>query len=85
MRYSDRDWQFWQYQANGTVPGIDGEVDRNVFYGDQKQWQAFVDGPSPTTQDAAAAPAPTAAAQPSTQASLAPPQTIGAAAQATPN
>ena len=55
MRYSDRDWQFWQYQANGIVPGIDGEVDRNVFYGDREQWQAFLDGPRPAAQQAAAA------------------------------
>jgi hypothetical protein len=79
MRYSDRDWQFWQYQANGIVPGIDGEVDRNVFYGDHDQWQAFLDGPRP------AAPATAAVAQPSAQATLAPPLAIGAASQAKPN
>ncbi len=79
MRYSDRDWQFWQYQANGIVPGIDGEVDRNVFYGDQKQWQAFLDGPR------AAATSTAAGAQPSAQAALAPPQTIDAASQADSN
>jgi len=82
MRYSDRDWQFWQYQANGVVPGIDGEVDRNAFFGDRDQWQAFLDGPHPAEQEATAAPA---TAQPSTQAALAPPQMIGGASQATPN
>ena len=66
MKYSDRDWQFWQYQANGVVPGIDGEVDRNVFYGDQKQWQAFLDRPPRAQQAAAVAPqsAPAPAAPP---------------------
>ena len=82
MRYSDRDWQFWQYQADGIVPGIDGEVDRNVFDGDQKQWRAFLDGANPTAQDVATSPAP---AQPSTQAALSPPQPIGSANQTTPN
>ncbi|THD45472.1 MAG: glycosyl hydrolase family 25 [Bradyrhizobium sp.] len=42
--YGDRAWNFWQYQADGTVPGIDGNVDRNAFSGDQTQWRAFVDG-----------------------------------------
>jgi len=82
MRYSDRDWQFWQYQADGIVPGIDGEVDRNVFDGDQKQWRAFLDGANPAAQDVATSPAP---AQPSTQAALSPPQPIGSANQTTPN
>ena len=82
MRYSDRDWQFWQYQADGIVPGIDGEVDRNVFDGDQKQWRAFLDGANPAAQDVAPSPAP---AQPSTQAALSPPQPIGSANQTTPN
>jgi lysozyme len=45
LPYGDRDWKFWQYQADGAVPGIDGHVDRNVFYGDHDQWQAFLDGP----------------------------------------
>jgi lysozyme len=85
MRYSDRDWQFWQYQADGIVPGIDGEVDRNAFYGDLKQWQAFLDGPRPATQEAAAPAAPATVAQSTAQATLAPPQMIGAAGQADPN
>ena len=42
--YGDRAWNFWQYQADGTVPGIDGNVDQNAFSGDQTQWRAFVDG-----------------------------------------
>jgi lysozyme len=85
MRYSDRDWQFWQYQANGAVPGIDGEVDRNAFYGDQKQWQAFLKGPQPEASETAAAPAPAAATLSTAQAALAPPQPIGSMSQATPN
>ena len=82
LPYGGRDWKFWQYQADGVVPGIDGEVDRNAFYGDQKQWQAFLDG---THTARAAAPATAAVAQPSTRAVLAPPQTIDAVIQADSN
>jgi lysozyme len=77
--YGDRDWQFWQYQANGVVPGIAGEVDRNVFSGDQEQWQAFLGGPR------SAAPEAAAVAQPAAQAALAPPQAFGAAPQVDSN
>ncbi|HMQ49929.1 MAG TPA: GH25 family lysozyme [Saprospiraceae bacterium] len=28
-----RDWQFWQYGNRGTLKGIDGHVDFNVFHG----------------------------------------------------
>ena len=45
VRYGSRTWKFWQYQADGAIPGIDGHVDRNVFYGTREQWQAFLDGP----------------------------------------
>jgi lysozyme len=43
--YGSRPWKFWQYQADGAIPGIEGDVDRNVFYGTREQWQAFLDGP----------------------------------------
>jgi lysozyme len=79
MRYSDRDWQFWQYQANGAVPGIDGEVDRNAFYGNQKQWQAFLDGPTPAATQTAVVESP------SPQSALAPPLAIGPVTQAASN
>jgi lysozyme len=42
VRYGSRDWRFWQYQADGHIPGIDGHVDRNAFYGTPEQWQAFL-------------------------------------------
>jgi len=42
VRYGTRAWRFWQYQADGSVPGIEGHVDRNVFYGTPTQWQAFL-------------------------------------------
>ena len=43
-KYSRNRWSFWQYTATGTVPGIRGPVDRNVFYGSEDQWLAFLDG-----------------------------------------
>ena len=42
VRYGSRPWRFWQYQADGSSPGIVGHVDRNVYYGTQQQWEAFL-------------------------------------------
>lgn len=48
-RYGGRSWAFWQYTGTGTVPGVPGKVDRNVFAGSEKDWQAFVSQtPNPT-------------------------------------
>lgn len=33
-------WNFWQYTASGTVPGISGNVDLNVFNGEMAALQA---------------------------------------------
>ena len=38
-RYNDRRWTFWQFTTTGRVPGIDGDVDRNTFYGTENQWR----------------------------------------------
>ena len=43
VKYGDRKWHFWQYQSDGSVPGIAGKVDRNAFFGDAKQWLAWLD------------------------------------------
>lgn len=32
-------WTFWQHDHRGKVPGIRGDVDLNVFYGDREQWR----------------------------------------------
>jgi lysozyme len=40
--YGQRKWRFWQYQSDGYVPGIHAKVDRNAFYGDANDWQAFL-------------------------------------------
>ena len=44
VRYGSRAWTFWQYQADGRVPGIAGKVDRNAFFGTTEQWRAFLEG-----------------------------------------
>jgi lysozyme len=41
-RYTNRPWTFWQYTQTGVVPGVRGEVDRNVFYGSQEDWLMFL-------------------------------------------
>lgn len=42
-KYENRDdWMFWQYTAEGRVPGIKGNVDRNVFYGSKSQWRLWL-------------------------------------------
>jgi lysozyme len=42
VRYNDRRWTMWQYTTTGRVPGIQGAVDRNAFYGDEDEWIAFL-------------------------------------------
>jgi lysozyme len=42
VRYGQRKWHFWQYQSDGSVPGIGTAVDRNVFHGDAKEWQRWL-------------------------------------------
>ena len=37
----DRTWSIWQYSVTGTVPGIEGPVDLNVFNGDSTAFAAF--------------------------------------------
>ncbi len=43
-RYGDRQWEFWQFTATGRVPGVPGDVDRNAFYGTEKQFRDWVEG-----------------------------------------
>ena len=31
--YRDRTWSFWQFTTTGSVPGVQGKVDRNSFNG----------------------------------------------------
>ena len=41
-RYNSRRWTFWQFTTTGRVPGVNGDVDRNVFYGTENQWNTFL-------------------------------------------
>jgi lysozyme len=41
-RYVNRRWTFWQWTTTGRVPGIVGDVDRNVFSGSVRDWQTFL-------------------------------------------
>jgi lysozyme len=43
-RYGDRPWEFWQFTATGRVPGVAGDVDRNAFFGTEKQFRDWVEG-----------------------------------------
>ena len=42
VKYPGREWVFWQYQSDGLIPGIQGKVDRNAFYGTEEAWQNFL-------------------------------------------
>src|SRR6516164_387608 len=66
-KYGSRAWHFWQYQSDGRVPGIGGNVDKDAFYGTKEQWDAFLSEPGVRpVQTGAASPAPqqTAASAP---------------------
>ena len=69
VKYGSRAWHFWQYQSDGKVPGIGGNVDKDAFYGTKEQWDAFQREPGVRPVQTAAAkpvsaPPQMAAAQP---------------------
>ena len=37
-------WSFWQYTGTGLVPGIEGQVDINVFRGSPESWAQWMAG-----------------------------------------
>lgn len=41
------DWKFWQYTSTGSVPGISGNVDRDVFEGTLQQLNQLLIGTEP--------------------------------------
>lgn len=41
-RYDRRSFLFWQYTGTGIVPGVDGDADINVFYGNATQWRDWL-------------------------------------------
>ncbi len=42
VKYAGRHWNFWQHTAQGRVPGIQGYVDRNAFYGSSHDWHTWL-------------------------------------------
>ncbi|OIQ30218.1 MAG: glycoside hydrolase [Alphaproteobacteria bacterium MedPE-SWcel] len=36
--YPGAQWRFWQYTGTGSVPGVEGDVDLNVFAGTADSW-----------------------------------------------
>lgn len=36
------DWKFWQYTDRGHISGIRGRVDRNVFYGNRRDFEQLL-------------------------------------------
>jgi lysozyme len=44
-------WLFWQYSAQGRIPGIQTAVDLNLFAGDRRAWQQLSDGQAPRLKD----------------------------------
>jgi lysozyme len=43
-RYENRPWEFWQFTTTGRVPGIVGDVDRNAFFGTERQFRDWMEG-----------------------------------------
>ena len=90
VRYGQRKWHFWQFQSDAKIPGIRGNVDRNAFHGDQRQWMAFAGGQETGSamgyaprNDVAAATIPGAVAQPQ-PANLVPPNRMPGAPSVLP-
>lgn len=43
-RYNREKWEFWQFTTTGRVPGITGDVDRNAFFGSEREFAAWREG-----------------------------------------
>jgi lysozyme len=43
-RYVNRPWEFWQFTTTGRVPGVVGDVDRNAFFGSERQFTDWIAG-----------------------------------------
>lgn len=38
----EADWVFWQHSHIGKLPGAEGWLDYNVFYGDEVEWRRYL-------------------------------------------
>ncbi|MBX3577120.1 MAG: glycoside hydrolase family 25 protein [Rhizobiaceae bacterium] len=43
-RYPGRDWVFWQYSGSGLSHGVKGQIDLNVFRGNEAEWRRWLGG-----------------------------------------
>lgn len=41
-RYPGREWVFWQYSGSGLSKGVKGQIDLNVFHGNDAQWTKWL-------------------------------------------
>lgn len=41
-RYPGRNWVFWQYSGSGLSKGVIGEIDLNVFAGNETEWHKWI-------------------------------------------
>lgn len=42
-KYGPHPWTFWQYTGTGTIPGIKGDADINVFAGSASAWKKWLE------------------------------------------
>lgn len=42
-KYGPHPWTFWQYTGTGSIPGIKGDADINVFAGDANTWKKWLE------------------------------------------
>lgn len=53
-------WTIWQFTESGTIPGVNGNVDKNYFNGTVEDLIAWVGGVAPASSSGAAASTPIA-------------------------
>jgi lysozyme len=41
-KYDGMAWLFWQYTGTGVIPGVEGDVDINVFHGSENAWENWL-------------------------------------------
>lgn len=39
----NKSWTFWQYSHKGSIPGIDGDVDLDLWHGTADEWLKYVE------------------------------------------
>ncbi len=44
ISFPGKPWTFWQYSGTGIVPGVEGDIDLNTFYGTREVWANWLAG-----------------------------------------